>query len=66
MLFKTNYKRKINTKYRVSKGIVGIWDFTKKNSAGFGVDCFQEAGFAKIGHGMQHIDMKGKWDAGFL
>ena len=28
------------------------------------LDCSQEVGFAKIGHGMQNSNMK-KWDVGF-
>ena len=46
--------------HRVWKGILGIRDFTTKR-----FDCSREAGFAKIGHGMQDSDMKRKRDAGF-
>ena len=31
-----------------------------------GFDCSWEAAFAEIGHRMQDIDMKRKWDMGFL
>ena len=35
--------------FRIWKGILRIWDFTKRNGVRFGFDCSQEARTSKLG-----------------
>ena len=52
--------------HRVWRGIFEIPDFTKKQCGIWYLTTFWEVGFTKIRHGVGNIDMKRKWDLGFL